>query len=134
VPRSRSSKVRVAFRFVVAIWAVLLIALSISPLSFKLRIHSQGAFHDFGHYTVYGATAILLWVMTKRTLSRFLAFAGGVGFAFGQEWIENVIYHAGFEWNDVRTDLAGLASGLFLVILVTTLMSDGRRSKPPERL
>ena len=113
-------------RAMLIIWLVVVIAVSISPLSFKLKLHTIGAYHDFGHYVVYALTGILLWLATDRWPFKLLAFLAGSTLAFAQEWIENRIYHAGFEWKDVGTDLAGLISGFALMLLITVLTTDER--------
>jgi hypothetical protein len=100
------------------------ILLSISPLSMKLKLHTTGVYHDLGHYVVYTLSGILLWLVVKRWLLRILTFALGVLLAFLQEWAENALYHAGFEWKDVGTDLAGLVSGFALMLLIMALMMD----------
>lgn len=113
-------------RIGLSLWLALVVAVSISPLSFKLRLHTIGPYHDFGHYIVYGLTGIFLWWVTKRWFSRVFAFLFGVGLSLGQEWIENKIYHAGFEWRDVGSDLAGLVSGFALMVLIAALMTEPR--------
>ncbi len=114
-----------------AVWLALVIAVSISPLSFKLKLHTVGAYHDFGHYAVYTVTALLLWLAGRHWFGRMFTFSLGVGLAFAQEWAENKLYHAGFEWRDIGTDLAGLVSGYALMVMIVTLMTDegapGRR-------
>ena len=111
-------------RFILPVWLALLIAVSITPLSFKLRLHTIGPFHDFGHYAVYTMTGIFLWLVAERWWARVFAFGCGVALALGQEWVENRMYHAGFEWKDVRTDMAGLATGLALMLLFSALAND----------
>jgi len=107
------------------VWLALVIAVSISPLSFKLKLHTVGLYHDIGHYVVYTLTGILLWVVVRRRwYLRVISFAFGVGLAYGQEWAENRIYHQGFEWKDVGTDLAGLVSGFALMLLIVALTMD----------
>jgi hypothetical protein len=110
-------------------WLVLVMAVSVSPLSFKLKLHTIGVYHDIGHYAVYTLTGILLWIVVKHWYWRIPTFAGGLGLAFGQEWLENRLYHAGFEWKDVGTDLAGLVTGFALMLLVVALMEDPARQR-----
>ena len=114
----------ILLRLGLAIWLVLVMAVSISPLSFKLRLHTTGVYHNIGHYVVYVITGILFWLITKSAYGKVFAFVLGVALAFGQEWIENKMYHAGFEWKDVGTDLAGLVSGFALMLLVMALADD----------
>lgn len=111
-------------RTILAVWLTAVIVVSVSPLSFKLKLHTIGAYHNFSHYVVYTLTGFLLWLVVERWYSRILTFLAGLSLAFGQEWLENKIYHAGFEWKDVVTDLAGLASGYALMLLITVLISD----------
>ena len=117
--------VRIRFAFVVYIG--LLIAISIFPLSFKLRLHTHGPFHNFAHYVAFLLTAVFLWFITERVWGRLLGLCGGVVFAYSQEWAENKLYHAGFEWKDVSTDIAGLISGFALMTLIRVLLSDNSR-------
>ena len=119
---NRSKWVRVAL----VIWLLLVMAVSISPLSFKLKLHTTGGYHDFGHYCVYGLTGIILWLAADSWVGRIVTFLMGATLAFGQEWLENHMYHAGFEWKDVGSDLAGLVSGYALMLLFVALTSDER--------
>ena len=50
-----------------------------------------------------------------------------------QEWAENKLYHAGYEWRDVGTDLAGLVTGYALMLLITALLSEPGRGEPSAR-
>jgi hypothetical protein len=115
-------------RLLFVIWVLLVIAVSITPLSFKLRLHTTGVYHNLGHYVVYTFTGIFLWIVAKRWLGRILAFAFGVALALGQEWAENRLYHAGFEWKDVKNDIAGLVTGFALMLLITALTDDRARA------
>jgi hypothetical protein len=109
---------------------VAVVALSISPLSMKLKLHTIGVYHDAGHYVVYALSGIMLWLVVKRWFLRVITFGLGVSMAFLQEWAENAIYHAGFEWKDVGTDLAGLVSGFALMLLIMALtMDDSARQR-----
>jgi hypothetical protein len=121
---SGGNKLTVIMRLWLAIWLVLVIAVSITPLSFKLRLHTIGPFHDFGHYIVYGLTGIFLWLVAKRWQGRVAGFVFGIALSLGQEWAENKLYNAGYEWKDVNTDIAGLVSGFALVFLITALLAD----------
>jgi hypothetical protein len=112
---------------ILVIWLVLVMAVSISPLSFKLRLHTTGIFHVIGHYVVYTLTGILLWMVAGRWFGRVSMFCVGLAMAFGQEWIENWIYHAGFEWRDVRTDLAGLVSGYLVMVVILVMRGDSQQ-------
>lgn len=114
-------------RISLVIWLALVIAVSITPLSFKLKLHTVGVYHNFGHYVVYAVTGIMLWLIAERWFSKIAAFLFGFAVAFGQEWAENRLYHAGFEWRDVGTDLAGLITGYALMLLITALMEDPHR-------
>jgi hypothetical protein len=120
-------------RFTLLVWLVLLYTLSITPLSFKLKVHTIGQLHDVGHYVVYTVTGLMLWLAAEKWLTRTLAFAFGVAVLLGQEWIENKLYHAGFEWRDVKTDLAGLATGLAVMVLFSALMSDAGSDRSRAR-
>ncbi len=100
---------------------MLVVALSISPLSFKLRLHTIGVYHNIGHYLVYLLTGVLLWLIAERWYWRLLHFVLGMAVALGQEWAENRLYHAGFEWTDVRMDLAGLVTAYALMVLIVSL-------------
>lgn len=111
-------------RFALPLWFALVIAVSISPLSFKLRLHTIGPYHDLGHYLVYTATAIFCWLVAERWLGRLIAFGIAIVVAVGQEWAENRLYHAAFEWKDVRTDMAGLATGLAIMLLLNALLNN----------
>ncbi len=111
------------------VWAGLVLAVSVSPLSFKLKLHTVGPYHDFGHYLVYLVTAILICTSAKRLGGRVAGFFAAMVLALGQEWLENHMYHAGFEWKDVGSDLAGLVSGFALVTLVTVLFGDSETSR-----
>ena len=113
-------------RFALAAWLFLLVAVSLFPVSFKLKLHTTGAMHDYGHYIAFLVTAIFLWLIAERPLGRIAGFLGGMVFSYSQEWAENKLYHAGFEWKDVGTDLAGLVSGFVFMVLVTTLLMDER--------
>jgi hypothetical protein len=117
-------------RIFLAVWLGLVIAVSITPLSFKLKLHTIGAYHDFGHYVVYAVTGIMLWLIAEQWFGKVAAFLFGFAVAFGQEWAENRLYHAGFEWRDVGMDLAGLVTGYALMLLITALLEDPRRDRP----
>jgi len=121
LPLSESRKFILTVRAVFAAWIVILVAVSIFPVSFKLKLHTSGVFHDVGHYLVFAFTAMFLWMITEGPLARVLGFVGGAVFSFSQEWAENRLYHAGFEWKDVGNDLAGLVSGFALMVLLTSL-------------
>jgi hypothetical protein len=120
-----SGKYRLAaMRLFLALWLGLVIAVSISPVSFKLKLHTIGPFHDFSHYIVYLLTGIFFWLAAGRWYGRLAGFVLGVLISAGQEWTENKLYRAGFEWKDVATDLAGLISGFALMLLITALLTD----------
>ena len=122
---SISGKYRLpAMRLFLALWLGLVVAVSISPLSFKLRLHTIGPFHDFAHYSVYLLTGIFFWLAADRWYGRLTGFVLGVMISAAQEWTENKLYHAGFEWKDVATDLAGLISGFALMLLLAVLLTD----------
>jgi hypothetical protein len=113
----------------ILVWMILLIGLSVSPLSFKLKLHTVGPYHDFGHYIVYLLTAILICQVAKRFGGRVAGFFFALALALGQEWLENQMYHAGYEWKDVATDMAGTLSGFALVTLMTVLFQDSATSR-----
>ena len=121
MPQSYANKFIVIIRFALAVWLALLIAVSLFPLAFKLKLHTSGPFHDYVHYIAFILTAIFLWLITERPSGKVFSFFGGIAFSYAQEWAENRIYHAGFEWRDVATDLVGLMSGYVLMLLVTFL-------------
>ena len=131
--RSFGHNITVIARIGLAIWIALVIAISISPLSFKLRLHTIGALHDFGHYVVYALTGIFLWIVAERRVTRVFAFLFGIVLSVGQEWAENRMYHAGFEWKDVVTDLAGLVTGFALMIVITALIGEPRAASNSSR-
>ena len=114
---------------ILAVWLALVLAVSITPLSFKLKLHTIGVCHNLGHYVVYTVTGILLWLVVERWYLRVFAFMGGVTLAYGQEWAENKLYHAGFEWKDVATDLAGLVTGFALMLLIMALVEDSTQQR-----
>lgn len=109
-------------RFVFALWILVLFVVSVFPVGFKVKLHTSGPLHDVGHYLAFVVTGILLWLIMKSPLSKVLGFIGGVAFVLSQEWTENWLYHAGFEWKDVGNDVAGLISGYALMILVGALV------------
>jgi hypothetical protein len=119
-------------RCFLALWLVLVMAVSISPLSFKLKLHTMGALHNFGHYCIYALTAVFLWLTVKRWQSRCFGFVFGVTLSLFQEWLENKLYRAGFEWKDVRIDFVGLVSGFALMLFIMAVMADGA-AEPRER-
>lgn len=110
----------------------MIIAVSVLPLSFKLRLHTIGKNHDFGHYVVFSITGILFCLAIERWSGRWLLFLFGIVFALAQEWAENALYHAGYEWHDVWTDLAGLITGYVFMLMVTGLIADSKRSRPVD--
>jgi hypothetical protein len=114
-------------RLVLVIWLIFVAVLSILPFHFKSRLHTMGTYHNIGHYAVYLMTGILIWVAAERGSNRVIGFLLGVGLSFGQEWLENHVYHAGFEWRDVGTDLAGLISSFGLMLVVLALTDDSAR-------
>jgi glycopeptide antibiotics resistance protein len=109
-------------RFAFVLWLAVLVMVSLLPLSFKWKLHTHGSLHDYLHYAAFFVTAIFLWLISKGALGRTFAFAAGLIFSYLQEWAENWIYHAGFEWRDVITDFAGLLSGFALMFLITSLL------------
>jgi hypothetical protein len=111
-------------RTFLAVWLALVIAVSITPVSFKLKLHMIGQYHNYGHYVVYAVTGIMLWLIAEQWTGKVAAFLFGFAVGFAQEWAENRLYHAGFEWRDVGTDLAGLITGFALMLLITTLLED----------
>jgi hypothetical protein len=108
-------------RFVLAIWLAFLTVISLFPVSFKLKLHMIGPLHDDSHYIVFFLTAIFLWLIAERPAGKAISFLAGLAFLYTQEWAENKIYHAGFEWRDVATDSLGLVTGFSLMFFVTCL-------------
>jgi hypothetical protein len=103
-----------------------LLMVSLFPIAFKWKLHTTGYFHDYVHFAAFLITAIFIWLLADSPIAKTLGFAGGLVFSYGQEWAENWLYHAGFEWRDVTTDLAGLLSGFALMMLITSLSPDRR--------
>jgi hypothetical protein len=127
LPHSQTQKSAIILRLAFAVWLALLVVVSIFPVSFKLKLHTVGPYHDYGHYIAFILTGIFIWLIAGRTYGKVLGFAGGAAFSFAQEWAENKLYHAGFEWKDVATDGAGLITGFALMLLITSLFPGGRQ-------
>ena len=101
---------------------------SVFPVSFKLKLHTTGPYHDYGHYVAFIVTGVFIWLIAGRIYGKVLGFLGGAAFSYAQEWAENKIYHAGFEWKDVGSDLAGLVTGFALMLLFASLFPGDRES------
>ena len=124
---SGSTPLLILLAFVV--WLLMMVALSVIPLSFKLKLHTTGHYHDFGHYFVFLITAVMACQLARRFAGRLFVFFVVLAVALIQEWLENHMYHAGYEWKDVVTDLAGIVTGFALVTLAEVLFGASARSE-----
>ena len=75
-----------SLRWVFALWLLFLFALAMAPLPI---------------------TAALLFWNAAGQRAALIRFAVVMAIAFAMEFLENVVYHAGFEWHDIVFDAAG---------------------------
>jgi hypothetical protein len=105
-------------RWAAAFWLLLLFGLALSPLPVKLYLHTIGRFHSAGHTIAFFVTALLLLWNARGLRSEVLRFTAALALALLMEFLENLFYHSGFEWNDILIDLTGIITAWVIALVI----------------
>lgn len=92
-------------------WVLLIVLVSIAPLSVKEQLHTTGRLHYIGHFGVFAVTALLaLWnVRSRRGQILCAVLVAMLGVAV--ELAEAVHYQGFLEKRDLAVDWLGVAVG-----------------------
>jgi hypothetical protein len=107
-----NNRIRVLF----AMWAMLIVSLSLVPLKMKFHLGTTGRWHNAGHFFVFFVAAILAFQMMNGIYEKLLCCVGVAAIAFTTEWVEKVAYHIPYEWRDIRFDCTGILCGVLLML------------------
>ena len=110
-------------KVIIAFWLVFLTTLSLAPYDVKLRLGTNGRFHELGHLAIFAVTSVIVcWAAAtaRQMLPRFLAICC---FAILMEALETAIYRNAYEWRDVGVDVLGAALGVFCALMRTNYRS-----------
>ncbi len=107
-----------SLRWLLALWLLFLFAMAMAPLPIKIQLHTIGRWHSAGHCLAFFITAVLLFWNAVGLRSELGRFAIVMSIAFSMEFLENVFYHAGFEWHDIVFDAAGTLAAWALIAFI----------------
>ena len=111
-----------SLRWAAALWIFVLFSLAMAPLSVKQYLHTVGHWHSAGHSLAFFVTALFLLWNARGLNSEWRRFIVAVSLAFLMELLENIVYHAPFEWYDILFDLTGIVTAWVL----TSVIRSGR--------
>lgn len=105
-------------RFFLAVWLLLITAVSLAPLRAKTALGTVGFWHNPMHFAVFLLTGVLALFGAQSLYARGFRTFMLVAFCATIELLEAVIYRNHIEWRDILIDSLGLFSGWLLVMLV----------------
>jgi hypothetical protein len=114
-PTARGSRRCVLF----LLWVLVVVALSISPLAIKQRLHTVGHLHYGGHFFVFALTAAAVLWNTPPLRSQILRSGMVVLLGVALEAAEVIVYHSRWEKRDLLVDTAGAAAGFVAIRAVS---------------
>ncbi len=98
-------------RVVSFVWILVIVVLSLVPIRVKDLLHTRGHWHFAFHFAAFFASAVLFCWSSRGRRNRATLSSGLFLLALTVEWLEVVLYHARFEWEDVAMDAAGVIAG-----------------------
>jgi hypothetical protein len=100
----------------------------------KVWLHTTGRFHAAYHLALFATLGLLAMRSSTNPLKRSVFLAAAVLLGMGIEYTEAARFQSVIEWNDVRTDTAGVALGAVLGWLLSGRSSYVRISKVKSRI
>jgi len=104
------------YRFVLILWLVFLVTLSMLPLGIKNQIGTTGHLHNIGHVLAFTITGMLLTWKAESSFLRLMLACVALLIGFGLELLEHAVYKDLFEWSDVLLDAIGTLIALAIVL------------------
>ena len=94
----------------------------------------MGRLHEGYHVIAFFVTGYLLAWTARTWRLRVAMLLLTVAFAFLTEWLESVIWHNGFEWHDIYSDLIGVSLSLIAILISARSATRRVRSLQPTLL
>jgi hypothetical protein len=103
---------------------LVVILLSLMPLSVKDLLGTRGEYHKWGHRFVFAVGALLLCLLRRQPHEKLVVAALAFGLAASIEAAQVLLFREDFEWRDLGSDALGILIGGSLAILIDNKRPD----------